>query len=184
VQEQRESSHCFSYLSWKKREEEEEEEEEGDGGVGATSPAPASPCNGPQLGLGGRKGRRNPEGGRHGFRLLLSLQETERDGDKEREKKGGREGERASARAWRGGSAAQQPPQQPVAFAPPTRPSPWGSDAGAASAAGWSLGVWDGEGGLPNRLQQHVPLCRSSAREPGRVSLFPEQAPGFPLAAS
>lgn len=49
VQERGESSHCSSYLAWKRK---------GMGGVGATSPAPASPLQAPAAGLGGHEGQK------------------------------------------------------------------------------------------------------------------------------
>lgn len=151
VQERGESSHCSSYLAWKRK---------GMGGLEQLHPLLPAPCKRPQLGLGGTKGRRNPAGGRDGFSLLLSGK-TPRDGDKEREK-GGREREREQAPVLGVGGAPHDshlsnlwhsPPSPPLGPLPPAAGGPWGSGRGRA-----------GEGAY-RAMQQHVAGLRPAAAE-------------------
>lgn len=138
VQERGESSHCLSYLAWKRK-------RKGMGGLEQLHPLLPAPRKRPQLGLGGTKGRRNPAGGRDGFSLLLSGK-TPRDGDKEREKKGGRERKREQAPVLGVGGAPRDshlsnlwhsslsPPLGPL---PPAAGGPWGS----GTRQGWGRGL-------------------------------------------
>lgn len=104
-----------------------------------------------------RRGRRNPEGDRHGCGAL-SLEDRERGRRGEREREGERERSKRRSLGW--GSAAPPAPQQPVAS--PPGPSPAGSGAGGNRGVRGSR--WGRGRVLPNRLQQHVPGRGGSAR--------------------
>lgn len=119
MQEQLESSHCFSYLSW--------ERGGGEGRKGWGGWSNFTHSSSPSAAGLGRAGGAGGIPKATGTAAERCLWKTGREGDEERGK--GRErGRGASAGAWGGGALHQQPPQQPVAS--PPGPSPAGSGAG------------------------------------------------------